>query len=354
MRVMNLKNRISRLILASAVFFISATIAVSQPPGEPPGLGIAKKVQNAHTPALMADPNVVGTAVGLDAAGNPVIEVLAKSKHVRGIPRNIDGIPVEVTVTGEIFALRKAAGTPGNGGGDSSTSAGCSDPTGRCDRPVPIGVSTGHPDIGAGTIGCRVTDGTNVYALSNNHVYAHENLANIGDAVLQPGSVDGGSLPYDYIGTLADYVPIDFSTSANNVVDAAIALSSTSLLGKSTPSDGYGVPKSTTFPPSIGLKVKKYGRTTRQTTGRISAINATVEVNYGTGDALFVRQFIVEQLNFSLGGDSGSLIVVDGRGKNKKDDRKPVGILFAGTDYITVANPIDDVLTEFGVTIDGE
>jgi len=34
-------------------------------------------------------------------------------------------------------------------------------------RPVPIGVSTGHPDITAGTIGARVTDGVNVYALSN-------------------------------------------------------------------------------------------------------------------------------------------------------------------------------------------
>ena len=36
-------------------------------------------------------------------------------------------------------------------------------------RPIPIGISTGHPDITAGMIGARVTDGAgNVYALSNN------------------------------------------------------------------------------------------------------------------------------------------------------------------------------------------
>ena len=56
---------------------------------------------------------------------------------------------------------------------------------------MPIGVSTGHPAITAGTIGARVTDGTNVFALSNNHIYANSNNAAIGDSALQPGSIDG-------------------------------------------------------------------------------------------------------------------------------------------------------------------
>ena len=111
---------------------------------------------------------------------------------------------------------------------------------------------------------------------------------------------------------------------------------------------------------SINLKVKKYGRTTSQTTGRVSAINATVDVNYGTrpdgtpGVARFVKQIIIEPGDVSAGGDSGSLIVVDGKGKNKALDRKPVGLLFAGSFFVTVANPIDDVLAAFGVTIDGK
>ena len=79
-------------------------------------------------------------------------------------------------------------------------------------------------------------------------------------------------------------------------------------------------------------------------------INATINVNYGedSGVARFVNQIIIRPGRFSAGGDSGSLIVVNGDG----DDRKPVGLLFAGSPSITVANPIGPVLTRFGVTID--
>jgi hypothetical protein len=67
--------------------------------------------------------------------------------------------------------------------------------------------------------------------------------------------------------------------------------------------------------------------------------------------ACFTNQIIVT--NFSAGGDSGSLVVFDGKGKTRLDDRRPVGLLFAGSSSITVVNPIDAVLTRFGVTIDG-
>ena len=39
-----------------------------------------------------------------------------------------------------------------------------------------------------------------------------------------------------------------------------------------------------------------------------------------------------------------------GSGKN---DRRPVGLLFAGSNTNTIANPIDLVLDHFGVKIDG-
>ena len=70
--------------------------------------------------------------------------------------------------------------------------------------------------------------------------------------------------------------------------------------------------------------------------------------------ARFVNQIIITPGGFSAGGDSGSLIVVDGKGKYKADDRKPVALLFAGSISFSVANPIDLVLERFGVTIDGE
>ncbi len=103
------------------------------------------------------------------------------------------------------------------------------------------------------------------------------------------------------------------------------------------------------------MKVKKYGRTTSLTTGRVTAINATVDVGYGPGlIARFVDQIIIEPGSFSAGGDSGSLIVVEGKGKDKGNDRIPVGLLFAGSSFVTIANPIDAVLTRFNVTVDGE
>lgn len=217
-------------------------------------------------------------------------------------------------------------------------------------RPVPIGVSTGHFNITAGTIGARVTDGVNVYALSNNHVYADENQASIGDNVLQPGPYDGGRNPTDSIGTLSAFSTIVFSRKANNTIDAAIALSYENLLGNSTPANGYGTPGSTTREAIVGLPVMKYGRTTGLTHGIVYAIDATINVGYDSGVARFVHQIIITPGTFSAGGDSGSLIVVD----DGTDANTPVGLLFAGSSSYTIANPIDDVLTYFTITIDGQ
>lgn len=66
------------------------------------------------------------------------------------------------------------------------------------------------------------------------------------------------------------------------------------------------------------------------------------------------HQIIITPGTFSAGGDSGSLIVADAKGKNASDRNKPVGLLFAGSDLFTIANPIDAVLSRFGVSIDGE
>jgi hypothetical protein len=219
-----------------------------------------------------------------------------------------------------------------------------------CVRPVPIGVSTGHSNITAGTISCRVVKGTAVYALSNNHVYANENRASLGDNVLQPGKYDGGMNPRDSIGTLSAYSKIAFSRQASNTIDAAIALCTPATLGNSTPAAGYGIPGASPATAQVGMAVKKYGRTTGLTHGRISAVNATVNVSYDSGTARFVNQIVITSSagSFSDGGDSGSLIVTD------TDNNSPVGLLFAGSTTTTIANPIGPVLDYFGVTIDGK
>jgi len=291
-----------------------------------------REVQERNTERLMAMNGVEGTAIGINQNDQLAVKVFTAGPGVRGIPQELDGVPVQVVVTGKIYALV--------------------DPTDRFDRPVPTGVSTGHPDITAGTIACRVTDGINVYALSNNHVYADENNADIGDAVIQPGTFDGGSSSLDDIGTLFEFESIVFHPRARNKIDAAIAAvikdNGIPRVGTATPEDGYGTPSSTTVEAALGMDVQKYGRTTGLTSGVITAINATVRVGYDSGTARFVGQIIIGPSGFSDGGDSGSLIVTNDESCN------PVGLLFAGSSTVTIANPIDLVLARFGVTVDGE
>jgi len=313
-----------------------------------------KEVQERHTDRLLAMDDVEGTAIGYNPNNRLAVNVFTAGPGVAGIPKTLDGVPVHVVVTGKFYALPK--------GGKPGKKPPKVDPTGRFDRPVPIGISTGNAESNsAGTIGCRVSKNGQVYALSNNHVYALENTASKNSKVLQPGRYDGGTAPDDVIGTLDnkdDYVPIDFSGGSNKI-DAAIALidlddSGEPLLGCATPSDGYGAPKSETVVAAINMPVKKYGRTTGLTTGKVYALNATVNVGYDSGIACFVNQIIITPGTFSAGGDSGSLVVASGRGRNKADDRKPVGLLFAGSSLATVANPIEEVLSALDVTIDGD
>jgi hypothetical protein len=338
------RRKLFHMLVVAIVAFCMLVLsgAVSAQGNSEEALARVKEVQERHSNELMAKPGVAGTAIGAGQGVQPVVLVLLEHGGAPDIPGDLEGVPVRPLVTGKIYALPKG-GAPSGG----STLS----PTERWPRPVPIGVSTGNPAVTAGTIACRVTDGTYVYALSNNHVYASQNLAAIGTAVLQPETYDGGTSPADDIGTLFAFEPIVLSTSASNVIDAALARSSTALLDKTTPPDGYGLPKSTTATVKFGAKVIKYGRTTGQTSGIVQGTNTIVNVTYDAGVARFVGQLLIGGGSFSAGGDSGSLIVLGGKGANV---RKPVGLLFAGSTSYTIANPIDAVLKRFGVTVDGE
>lgn len=299
-----------------------------------------KEVQERHTEKLMAGEGVVGTAVGFNERGKQAVLVFLERSGVAAVPQELEGVPVHPLVTGKIEALKPPANKPG-----SST-----DPTARFDRPVPIGVSTGNAkEMSAGTIACRVKSGNRVYALSNNHVYARENAAGFGEEILQPGRYDGGLPVLDRLGTLSNWVTLDFSGNATNKVDAALALTDTDDLGMATPADGYGTPASATVAPALNMAVQKYGRTTSLTKGVISGINATIRVTYSSGTATFVGQITVTSRSpFIKAGDSGSLLVTEAS--------QPVGLLFAGNNSgkLAVANAIGDVLGALGVSIDGQ
>lgn len=349
-----LRRNLLRLLVAAIVSFcmLASSGRLFAQGQREAALERVRQIQERHTDNLMAKAGVTGTAIGEGQGAQPILLVLVEHDAVADIPAQLEGVPVRPLPTGKIYAL-SAGVNPSDGKGKPDVVKPELDPTSRWPRPVPIGVSTSHPAVTAGTIGCRVKDALgNVYALSNNHIYANQNRAVIGQAVIQPGAYDGGVSPADSIGTLFDYEPIVFSTSANNAIDAAIALSTPQLLGSATPPDGYGPPKSTTATVSLGTKVMKYGRTTGQTTGMVKGVNVIVTVQYDVGFAArFVGQILIGGGSFSEGGDSGSLVVLNVKGAN---DRKPVALLFAGGNHFAIANPIDAVLTRFGVTIDGE
>jgi hypothetical protein len=224
----------------------------------------------------------------------------------------------------------------------------------RC-RPLRIGCSIGHYQITAGTLGCFVRDrktGT-VLILSNNHVLANENAAAMGDDVIQPGDVDGGTRPADTIGALERFVKL--KEVGANLVDAAVA-----NFKKTIKYDGLtitGLGKLAGLGPDFldeGTPVAKLGRTTGLTRGRVTAFELdNVVVAYDLGNLRFDNQIEIEGAGadpFSAGGDSGSLIV--------DDDIKAVALLFAGGDQggtngkgFTYANPIAQVLDRMKVDL---
>lgn len=215
-------------------------------------------------------------------------------------------------------------------------------------RPLRIGGSVGHLKVTAGTLGCFVSDGGREdLILSNNHVLANENHAAKGDSIVQPGKVDGGNGHRDRVARLEKFVRL--KTTRPNVLDCATARLEEDLEYYFDWLEGLG--------PIAGIRqgpldedepVFKVGRTTGLTEGVISALEVDdLEVEYDDGDLRFDDQLEIAPAGnepFSLGGDSGSLIV-DG-------DRKAVGLLFAGNDEdATYANPIQSVLDALGVSL---
>ncbi len=338
-----------RVLGASFVFLLALTAALpalaARPEHIPARFERAWQTQERFQQALMKRSGVVGVALAEDATGKPVLKLFLGREGVTGLPDYVDGEAIETIITGHFRA------------GQLDAQAGPGVPTDRWPRPVPIGVSIGHQDVTAGTLGCQVFQNNGCHAeffiLSNNHVLAKANAGQSGDLILQPGRYDGGLVPGDVIATLRDFEPVEVSSAASNIMDAAIAGSDPVNVGFGTPADGYGVPRAATLNPTMNLRVRKYGRSTRMTSGRISGLNATIMVDYPAGTARFVQQFIITGDNsqpFSSAGDSGSLVVVNG-GAN---DRKTVGLIFAGSGNISAANPIGPILSRFNVNIAGD
>ena len=328
-----------------------------------------RRVKESHKEAILAKLNVVGVGTGFKVTGKETTDELCVVVMVRNklpeaglppsalVPSVIDGVSTDVIQVGDLRALQART-----------------EPW----RPAPGGVSIGHYRITAGTFGCTVRDratGARMI-LSNNHVLANSNEAEMGDPILQPGPADGGSAPDDTIAYLERFCTIEFGTSpptcpvalgavnaanalarfvgsrhrlkafqsdpaASNVVDAAVArpVDDADILDEIL---AIGVIEGTR-PASFGMSVRKSGRSTELSTGLVAVLNATVLINYGPDQMTRFEDQIVTSA-MCQGGDSGSLLVAG-------DSLHAVGLLFAGSDQVTIHNPIQQVLDSLDVSL---
>lgn len=214
----------------------------------------------------------------------------------------------------------------------------------------------------SGTLGALIEDGGGTrYILSNNHVLARTNSASPGEGINFPGLIDQNCSRSGVIAQLTTFQPLLLGPSGSpggpNFVDAAIARVTDPGVEADGDINSIGPISTATVAAFIGQPVQKSGRTTGHTAGTVSAVGVTILVGYSAncGEAasrygFFSNQILISNGSFSGAGDSGSLIV-----ENVAAPAIPraVGLLFARTASVTVANPIDTVLPIFNMTMVG-
>lgn len=290
-----------------------------------------------HGAKLMSLPNVVGIGAGYKVRGGELTDLLSLVVMVArklpkrlltlkdAVPRKLDDIFTDVVQTGSVrlTQLDPVRVSP--------------------QRPAFPGVSIGHYKVTAGTFGAVVRDRSSgrLYILSNNHILANltdgqDGRGKVGDPILQPGRVDGGT-GRNVIAWLERFVPVD--RAGTNRLDCALARP----LSEAAITDGiYGIGRVTGVRAAeLGMTVLKSGRTTGVNEGRVLVVNATLQVGMGEeGKVNFVDQIVASAP--TEGGDSGSLVV--------DEKRDAVGLLFAGSETVMAFNPIQPVLEALDIT----
>jgi hypothetical protein len=393
----------------------------------------AMQAQALYQDSLLQKQNVVGVAVGFkeskgDVSGEVAVVVLVEEKKPLAalsaqdvVPKELEGMKTDVYEVGFLRAQQSQ------------------NPRQPFRPIIPNGVSVGHFKVTAGTLGTIVKDRVTGerLLLSNNHVLANSNDAQIGDIILQPAAMDGGTQDDDVVAKLHRFIPLRYigdpieqpppntpptqpppqppsnptpqppsnptprggcdivsvvASAANFLAsvlgsDKQVVVSSKSAAASAmavSPTTGLIVPVSVmaaageivpentvdcavalpvdpnmfsddilgigivneTAVAMLGMRVRKYGRTTQYTEGNITLLNATVNISYSTlagpKQARFTGQVITEAM--SQGGDSGSLMV-------EVNENKAVGLLFAGSNLATIFTPIDQVLNALNVTL---
>ncbi|MGI6038330.1 MAG: hypothetical protein ACOYD6_08935 [Limnochordia bacterium] len=321
--------------------------------------------------ALLNKKNVVGVGLGCkrirgQKTDDRAIVVFVKKKERKNnlqardlVPQELEGTPTDVIEVGEITLLASRTARH---------------------RPAFPGISIGHHRVSAGTFGAVVKDKRSgiPLILSNNHVLANmegdnRGRARIGDPIVQPGTYDGGRVPNDVIGYLHRFVELRTErrpstcgvagmmervgnfvlrtmfpqyemrflrkSNVTNLVDAAVAkpvgpeLITANILDLGVP---QGVAEGV-----VGQKIYKSGRSSGLTQGEILAVHVDINVNMGEiGTAQFSDQIMATAM--SQPGDSGSLVL--------DEQKRAIGLLFAGSSQATVINRIENVLRLLDIT----
>ncbi len=321
---------------------------------------------------ILGRKNVVGVGVGykqvaLQRTEQPAIIVFVTKKEASAnltrehlVPFKINGVETDVVEIGEVRMLEEART--------------------KLVRPAQPGLSIGHYKVSAGTFGAVVKDRATgePLILSNNHILANatsgkDGRSVIGDPILQPGEYDGGTKK-DRVATLVRFIPIQkgeapatcpvANTAArlanmivhtirpnyelrffkrgggSNVVDCAVARPvSRDMISDEIIGVGKVQGKTKARP---GMTVFKSGRTTGFTKGVVSAVGATMEVKLDDDNSAYFSDQVVTDMK-SQGGDSGSLVLTEGN--------RAVGLLFAGSDKVTIFNHIQTVLDKLEVDL---
>lgn len=295
-----------------------------------------------HKNRLYGKKNVVGIGTGLKYSnGKPTGELavlifVSKKQHTDKLRKRdiiepvIDGIKTDVV--GKIGNLRIQHIVAQSQAINSNR-----------ERPIYAGSSISHLYVTAGTLGGFFLDSDGeVVVLSNQHVIAGDTMKGQfgkapkkGNATIQPGTFDGGTVN-DTFAHLKAWVPLK---KRDNTEDSAIAkvdnvsqiVNEIRGLGKI---NGFGK----TY---VGQKVQKVGRSTGHTTGKVISINASVCVDYG-GIVKCFNNCIVTT-NMSAGGDSGSILL--------DKSMNAVGLLFGGSETVSIYNPISYPVKTYGLEI---
>jgi hypothetical protein len=358
----------------AAIVTVTAAAASSSVSVSPGAASVANFGTQQFTASVNGSPSTaVNWEVNGIAGGNQTVGFISTSGLYvapSGVPTKSDGKGSSVTTTATVSAVSQANSAdsgsatvtiqPGNQNAQSA--------------PIELGASGGNANDSStntaahtitccgGTLGSLVTRGGTQFILSNTHILARSDIAQLGDPIIQPGLIDTSTCTSSGARTVANLSAFyNLENGPLPKIDAAIAqvipgdvdpAGNILYLGGTADANGVPVPGAphagSGVAASLGMPVAKSGRSTGLTCSTVLAVAVNVNaVQYqkgcGTGATFtvnYTNQVDIAGGSFSAEGDSGSLIV-------SESSADPVALLYAGSDTDTVGNPVSEVLGFF-------